>query len=194
MAQAGSTDSGLAVESVIRHVSSLLKGRNTIDAELAEIIGRPPLTGHLGEWLAGQLFKIELHRSATNRGWDGVFTGPEDLAGRTVNVKWYVKDEGLLDIAAKDGPDIYLVFTGPRGPATSSRGGVRPLTLESVYLFDAVELVHNQLARGAKLGIASSVPRPTWEAARIYPGTASSILSLTDKQRRLLELFQGDPR
>ena len=43
--------------------------------------------GHLGEWIAAQVFDIELERSAYIGGQ--FRTGP--LQGQTVNMKWYLK-------------------------------------------------------------------------------------------------------
>jgi hypothetical protein len=55
----------------------LLRGRNVIDAELAGLIQRPMTSGHLGEWVAAQVFDIELEASAVAAGIDGRFrTGP----------------------------------------------------------------------------------------------------------------------
>ena len=38
----------------------------------------------------------------------------DPLAGKTVNVKWYGKREGVLDINPAGVPDHYLVMTGPK--------------------------------------------------------------------------------
>ncbi|WP_176946770.1 hypothetical protein [Lentzea fradiae] len=43
-------------------MAQLLRERNRIDAELSAIIGRPALTGHLGRWIAAQVFGVELGR------------------------------------------------------------------------------------------------------------------------------------
>ena len=103
----------------------LLTRRNAIDEEIARIIGRPMTSGHLGEWIASQVFDIELESSAATPFIDGRFrVGP--LAGRSVNVKWYLKREGLLDISGSPAVDYYLVLTGPSSAALSSRGGTRP--------------------------------------------------------------------
>jgi hypothetical protein len=60
---------------------------------------RWPMTlGHLGEWIASQVFDIELEPAATVPAIDGRFrSGP--LQGSTVNVNWYLKREGLLDMS-----------------------------------------------------------------------------------------------
>jgi hypothetical protein len=82
-------------------------------------------SGHLGEWLAAQVFDIELEASAVAAGIDGHFrTGP--LQGRTVNIKWYLKREGLLETTESDRLDYYVVLTGPPSAAASSRGTSLP--------------------------------------------------------------------
>src|SRR3954465_3265791 len=85
----------------------LLKERNAIDAQIATLIGRPPEKGHLGEYIAAAIFGIELEHLANAKGIDGHFlAGP--LAGKSVNIKYYGKQEGLLAIAAVGSPDYYL--------------------------------------------------------------------------------------
>ena len=112
--------------------------------------------GHLGDWIAAQIFDIELETSAVTVAIDGRFrSGP--LQGRTVNAKWYLKREGLIDITESPALDYYLVLTGPASAATSSRGGRRPGCIEAVYLFDVKQLLDQQRTRGVKTGIASSV-------------------------------------
>lgn len=83
-------------EGFLARAAALLCERNAIDAELARLIQRPMTSGHLGEWIAAQVFDIELGASAAAAGIDGRFrSGP--LQGKTVNIKWYLKREGLLD-------------------------------------------------------------------------------------------------
>jgi hypothetical protein len=48
--------------------------------------------GHLGEWIASQVFDIALEVSAVAEGIDGVFRSGA-LEGSMVNVKWYLKRE-----------------------------------------------------------------------------------------------------
>jgi hypothetical protein len=119
-------------ERPIRRVAELLAQRNVIDADLAQIIGRPVASGHLGEWIAAAIFDIGLEASASAPGVDGRFrTGA--LAGRTVNVKWYMAHQGLLDITEFPELDYYLVLAGPLTAAGSSRGASRPWCIDSVY-------------------------------------------------------------
>jgi hypothetical protein len=143
---------------------------------------------HLGEWIAAQVFDIELEASAVAAGVDGRFrSGP--LQGRTVNIKWYLKREGALDMTESTALDYYLVLTGPRSPALSSRGATRPWCIEAVYLFEARQLRSERIARGVKRGVASSIIRQQWEAAKIYPSATNTQLTVTSMQAEQLRLF-----
>ena len=172
----------------VERIAELLRERNHIDEKIAALIQRPMTSGHLGEWIAAQVFGIELETSAVATAIDGRFTsGP--LRGRTVNVKWYLKREGLLDVTERTELDYYLVFTGPASPAASSRGGVRPWCIESVYLFDAKQLLAELRARGVRIGVASSVRAAQWKAAEIYPSASNPIHAVAPRQAELLRHF-----
>ena len=174
---------------LVPQVASLVQARNEIDAKIAAITGRPVVAGHLGEWIASQLFDIDLEVSAVAKAIDGRFTsGP--LAGRSVNVKWYGKREGLLDMTEDAALDYYLVLAGPKSSATTSRGFTRPLCIETVHLFDAHALLAYQLARGAKVGIAASVPGSAWEQAEVYPSATNPLLAVQPDARLVLEMFR----
>jgi hypothetical protein len=172
----------------LQTIATLLRERNAIDARIAAIIGRPMTAGHLGEWIAARIFDIALEPSATATAIDGQFTSGV-LRNRTVNVKWYLKREGLLDVTASDALDYYLVMTGPAAPATHSRGGVRPWCLTSVYLFDARQLLHELRTRGVKIGVASSVRASQWAAAEIYPRQRNQTLIIRPEQAQMLRLL-----
>jgi hypothetical protein len=92
-------------------------------------------------------------------------------------------------------PDYYLVLTGAKLAAISSRGTHRPLVIESIYLFEARKLVRELNARASKLGrqvkfgVATSVPKQFWEGSEIYPEQKSNILALTSERKSLLALF-----
>ena len=169
----------------LEQLASLLARRNAIDEQIAALIGRPAIRGHVGEWIAHEIFGVTLEESAVQKGFDGRFAdGP--LAGKTVNVKWYGKREGLLDINPDGVPDYYLVMTGPKAVAMTSRGQTRPWVITEVFLFDAPALVE----RLRRLGVAASVRQHEWEAARVYPAAAPRArLTLTDAQREALKLF-----
>src|SRR5262249_20632034 len=98
----------------IEQLAELLRQRNVIDARIAELIGQPALSGHVGEYIAAGVFGIALHESASAAGSDGLLRhGP--LAGKTVNANLYGNDEGLLDLPREGVPaDYTLVLTGPR--------------------------------------------------------------------------------
>jgi hypothetical protein len=158
------TDTSLA------EVAALLRERNAVDARLAHIIGRPPEKGHLSEWIAAQIFDIDLETSASHKAIDGQFRSGA-LAGRTVNIKWLLKREGGLDLTESPDLHYYLVLTGPTTAASSSRAMTRPAVITAVYLFDAVRLLAEQRARRVKVGVFSSVVNAQWQAAQIYPST-----------------------
>jgi hypothetical protein len=147
--------------------------------------------GHLGEWIAARIFSIDLESSASSAAIDGRFAaGP--LAGRTVNIKWYLKREGLLDVTESVLLDYYLVMTGPAALATHSRGSTRPWVIESVYLFDARQLLTELRNRRVKVGLASSVVSAQWTAAEIYPRQRNPALSVSPDQTALLRKLGPD--
>jgi len=149
--------------------------------------------GHIGEYIASKIFQIKLEDSASAKGIDGVFVkGP--LKGKTVNIKLYGKREGLLDITRDNLADYYLVLTGPKSAATTSRKSSRPLVISNVYLFKMTELISKLRKRGVKIGIATSVAKSYWTEAEIYPHKTNDKLELTREQARLLELFAADQR
>lgn len=174
-----------AADPELTALAVLLRDRNAIDAKIAALIGRPAFAGHIDEFIAARVFDIEMNTSATAKGHDGVFrSGPH--AGRTVNVKMYAKHEGLLDVATADPPDFYLVLTGPRGAAASSRGAHRPLVIEAVHVVAHADLI----AGGVKPGIAASVRKAVWEKACVCPSTCAAF-PVTDEQRATLNLFNA---
>ncbi|MPZ27814.1 MAG: hypothetical protein GEV12_15745 [Micromonosporaceae bacterium] len=173
----------------VARVAELLGQRNRIDEKIAEIIQRPMAGGHLGEWITARVFNIELEPSASRAAIDGRFrTGA--LQGKSVNIKWYLKREGLLDMTTAGSLDYYLVLTGPAGVAGSSRASSRPWRIDRVYLFDAEQLCADQRARGVQAGTAASVPRRWWDAAEIYPRASNPLLYVSERQAAMLELFQ----
>jgi hypothetical protein len=177
-------------EELLTHAAQLLRARNGIEADLARITGRPASTGHLGEWIASLIFDIQLEVSASAKGIDGRFrSGP--LRGRTVNVKCYMKHQGLLDTTDHDALEYYLILAGPAVPAGSSRGTTASWCIDSVYVFDAQRLKTEQLGRGVKLGIASSVTKAQWLRAEVYPRSTCTLLPVTPDQETALRLFRA---
>jgi hypothetical protein len=172
----------------LERLAGLIHAKNKIDDEIAEIIGRPSLTGSVGEYIASEIFKIELEQSAVEKGIDGRFTqGP--LKGQTVNIKFYAKRENLLDINPDHLPDYYLVITGPKSGLASSRGTTRPWLISSVYLFNSQKLMNELKNRDVKIRIATSVISKLWDEAEIYPNQSSNIIALSEEQVQQLRLF-----
>ncbi len=122
-----------------------------------------------------RIFRIELAPAATEKGFDGRFTeGP--LANQTVNIKWYPKREGLVDLDINELAEYYLVLTGPRAGAASSRGTTRPWRIDAAYLFDAraarcAAAAERQDRRGVEcpkcaMGCGRDLPSPAIRCSR----------------------------
>jgi hypothetical protein len=172
----------------LEKLADLLTKKRQIDLDISRIIMRPSLPSHIGEFIASRIFGMRLEVSATAKGIDGAFTeGP--LKGRTVNVKLYGKQEGILDITTRSLADYYLVLTGPKSSPVTSRGGTRPLVIDHVYLFEMITLVRSLANRNLKIGTATSVAREYWDQAEIYPDQNNKKLILTGEQLRQLRLF-----
>lgn len=173
-------------EGPLKSIALLLQARNDIEARIADIVGRPLAHGHLSDWIAAQVFDIELDPSP-GRAVDGWFrSGP--LAGRTVNMQHYTRHEGLLDMTDTDELEYYLVMTGPRTPA---RGAHRPWGIDHVYLFDAFELTDALRGYMRRIGTATSVRAEQWHAAEIHPRAAVQGFRLTPEQTAALEGFRS---
>ncbi len=172
-------------------LADLLAELNSIGNRISEITQRPATIGHTGELIASQIFDIELEESTSEKGFDGHFRSGS-LSGKTVNIKWYSKQEYLLDITPNSLPDYYLVMTGPKDLEGTSKGGMRPWLINSVFLFNAAELVIELTARGVIVGTASSVRKHEWQAAEIYPNKRSMVYRMTDEQMAQILAFDSD--
>ena len=151
----------------IRELARLLHERNQIDTAISGIILRPATIGHIGEYIAAKVFDIRLWPAATHKASDGYFvTGP--LAGKSVDVKFYGKQESLLAVSEEQQPDYFLVFTGLEAAATSSRGSTRPLLIEHVYLFHGQAVADSIRQRGVQFGVAASSRKLCGEAPRSF--------------------------
>ena len=178
----------MVTEDLVR-LASLIAARNDLNAEIAAVIGRPALQGHIGEFIASRVFDIKLNPSAAHKASDGQFaSGP--LVGRSVNVKFYGEQDGLMAIRPDAVPDYYLVITGPKANAESSRGKSRPCVIRHVYLFDGPSLIASLTKEGKRLNEATGIYRAQWEAAEIWPRQTNRSLPLTDEQRQALALFE----
>ncbi len=162
-------------------LANLLSKMNAIGEKVSAITQRPASRGHTGEYIAAEIFDIELEESANAKGFDGRFRSG-NLAGRTVNVKWYGKLEYMLDINPDALPDFFLVMTGPKALEMTSKGGIRPWLIDYVFLFNAAELMIELNARGVKIGVATSVQKHEWQNSEIYPNKRSMIYRISDEQ------------
>jgi hypothetical protein len=172
----------------LESLAKLINQRNRINTEISQLIGRPASSGHIGKYIASKIFNVQLRKSASIKGFDGVFTDG-DIKGKTVNIKLYSQLENILTINPLSLADYCLVLTGPKSTTLSSRGKTRPLVIRRAYLFDMPILVEALNRRGVKIGIATSVANQFWESAEIFPLNVSSLLILSQEQRRLLRLF-----
>ena len=173
----------------LEELSELIKKRNILDSQISKIIKRPAEKGHIGEYIACKIFDIEPHSSATQKGSDGFFRNGS-LANKLVNIKFYGKCEGILDVNTTNSPpDYYLVLTGPKVSAASSRNSTRPLIIESGYLFNHNNLVEKLRVKGLHIGVATSVSKQYWSDAEIYPKNNNKDLILSEEQKKFLAIF-----
>lgn len=172
----------------LRVLAGLVREQNAVHDRISALVGRPAQIGHVGEFIASEVFDIALQDSAVAAGLDGSFrSGP--LAGRSVNIKWYGKREGALDVALDAPPDFYLVLCGPRTADGSSRGGTRPWLIEEVFLFEHAPLLTALQGRRVKIGVATSVAKEFWERARVFPAGSNAPLALSPEQVEALAMF-----
>ncbi len=181
-------------EEKLGYLAEFIRIRNVADQSVARLIGRPAHAGHIAEFVASKIFDIELHFAATVKASDGFFrSGP--FRGKSVNVKYGSRNSGILDVVhsldAGDHPDVYLVFTGPRSGAVTSRNTFAPWVITDVYVFESMQLLKD--LRGLKLGVATSIRRQLWQTASIYPEANDVLYPLSPEQRALLKLFAPMP-
>ena len=62
--------------------------------------------------------------------------------------------------------------------------------VEEAFLFSAEHLLSKLMARGVKIGVATSTWKSDWEEARVYPPSPSSPLRLSSEQVAALNLFR----
>ena len=172
----------------LSELADLIRERNTIGKRISLLTNRPSTIGHIGEFIASKVFNIRLEESASAKGIDGYFEGGS-LDGCSVNIKWYGKQESMLDINPTSLPDYYLVMTGPIAQAISSKGDIRPWLIEHVYIFNSAELMAKLKVRGVKIGIATSIRKGDWQEAEIYPSQRNPSYVLSYEQRKALAQF-----
>lgn len=176
------------MQDLIMQLSELIKERNYIDQKISSIINRPAMIGHMGEFIASKIFGIELEKSASNKSIDGKFN-EGTLSGCTVNIKWFSKNDGLLNLTRNNPPDYYLVMTGPKTQPSSSLGKSAPLCIEYIFLFKSSDLITSLKQSSVKNGTATRVDNQLWDQAEIYPNQENKLLILGDTQKKLIKLF-----
>ncbi len=125
---------------------------------------------------------------ANEKGIDGRFkTGA--LEGKTVNIKFYTKNQRGLDISqTPPRPDYFLVMTGEYSSANSSKGTSRPWVISNVYIFNSEKLI-NTLKEEVKIWVNTSVRKDLWDNAEIYPTPNNKEFQLSDEQKEKIKLF-----
>jgi hypothetical protein len=169
-------------------LAELIKSRNTVDSNIAHLIGHSVNIGSVGDHIASTIFGITLIESAAHKEFAGIFSD-EPLMGKSVDVQWHPRREGDLNIKTDPSPDYYLVFTGPKPGPGMPHGLVNPWIIESVFLFDAGELLSALRERGVQIGTRTSVIGQLWDRAEIFPVQRNNRLILSEEQRKLLSLF-----
>lgn len=177
----------------LQTLASLVQIRNVVDGEIARIIGRPAHPGHIAEFVAAAIFDIKLMTRASHKAIDGHFqSGP--LAGRSVNIKFGSRRDGLMNLVASPNPlhhpDFYLVLTGPDIGAISSKGHHAPWCIQQVFLFESQDLLEKLALNGINPGTAASLKKNLWAEARVYPEPGTRML-LSAQQQEALRLFRG---
>ena len=180
----------------LTHLADLVRIRNYVNNSVSQITGRPAETGQIAEYLAGQIFDIDLHETFVFKASDGKFRSPVSIADKSVNVKYRSSSSRRLNLVESrdphDHPAYYLAFRGPKMPKAPANERTLPLVIEAVYLFSSAELVQSLIADGVNQ-IGPSVRKEYWDKAMIYPAQVNQTLILTEEQRAALRLFAPQP-
>ena len=169
-------------------LAELLHARNTVESNIANLLGSSVNLSSVGEYIAATIFNITLISSKQNSEFAGIFAN-QPLRGKTVDVQWYPRREGFLTVHTESTPDYYLVLAGPKQESSTARALVSPWLISSVHLFNASELLIALRERGVQIGSHTSVINQLWERAEIFPTQHNSSLVLAEEQRVLIQLF-----
>ena len=169
-------------------LAELLKARNTVESNMANLIGHPVSIGSVGDYIASAIFGITHEDPTTHKiVYDSFSYGP--LAGHTVDVQWHTRREGDLSLKTDTPLDYYLVLAGLKAGVNTARSLANLWVIESVFLFDAKELLTALHERGVQIGPRTSVIAELWDRAEIYPQRNKRLI-LSEEQRQLLALFR----
>lgn len=169
-------------------LADLLRARNTVESNLANLLGNSVNLSTLGDHIAAAIFDLTLVPSARSSEFVGIFAN-QPLRGKTVDVQWYPRREGFLNVHTEATPDYYLVLAGPKQESSTARALVSPWIITSVHLFESQELLGALRERGVQIGSHTSVITQLWERAEIFPVQHNPALTLSAEQRALLQLF-----
>ena len=169
-------------------LAELVRARNTVENNIANLLGNSVNLATVGEYIAAQIFGITLIPSSHHREFVGIFAH-QPLAGKTVDVQWYPRREGFLHVRSEPAPDYILALAGPRQESSTARALVNPWLIRSVHLFHSQELLSALRERGVQIGPHTSVINQLWTRAEIFPTPHNPLLTLTEDQRQLLRLF-----
>ena len=180
----------------LTHLADLIRIRNYVNNSVSKIIEGPAETGRIAEFVAAQIFDIDLAETFVNKAIDGWFRSPPALACASVNVKYRSSSSKRLNI--ENSPDLNnhphycLALRGPKllkGPASEK---TLPFVIDSVFLFDSHELIPALVAEGSA-HIGPAVKAIYWQQAMIYPTQVNQALVLNGEQRAALALFAPLP-
>ncbi|HEX7735542.1 MAG TPA: hypothetical protein VF458_11795 [Ktedonobacteraceae bacterium] len=172
----------------LSRLADLLRARNTVESNIANLLESSVNLGTVGEYIAATIFGITLVPATRGSESVGIFAS-QPLRGKTVDIQWYPRREGFLNVHAEAAPDYYLVLAGPKQESSTARALVNPWIITSVYLFDSQELLSALRERGVQIGSHTSVIAQLWERAEIFPTQHNPTLVLSPDQYALLQLF-----
>jgi len=164
-------------------VSKCIKQRNMIELEVSKITKRPFIIGHIGEYIASEIFDIKLNASATEKISDGIFSSGK-FQNKSVNIKYYSRKGRGLDLSSTVHPDYYLVLMGSSKSKESC-----PWDIENVYIFESKTLL-GYLNKKVKIGIATSVKKEYWESALVYSSYLHENSKTSEEIQEKLKLFK----
>lgn len=169
-------------------LAELLRARNTVESNLANLLGSSVNLSTVGEHIAATVFGLTRVPSIHHSGFVGTFAN-QPLHGKTVEVQWHSRREGILHLRPETAPDYFLVLSGPKQESSTARALVNPWIITSVHLFESRELLSALRERGVQIGSHTSVITQLWERAEIFPVQRNHVLVLNEEQRALLKLF-----
>lgn len=172
----------------LSRLADLVRARNTVESNIANLVGSGVNLTKVGEYIAATIFGITLLPSSHNFAFSGIFANAP-LMGKTVDVQWYPRREGGLNVQTDPPPDYYLVLAGPKQESSTTRALVNPWLISSVHLFDGHKLLIALRERGVQISSRTSVVNQLWEEAEIFPTPRNHALLLNTEQRQLLQLF-----